>query len=106
MTWLKGMGGAILAAGAMFLAAMAVASAKRQHNSAQKWKDHAVEAAEADVANNLGSAKAALTQAKLHDARAKEAKERARVRLDNIGKRDDDISTIVSGWRSSRIKSS
>ena len=106
MKWLKGIGGAILAAGAMFLAAMAVANAKRQGASAQKWKERAVTDAESDVAENIVSAKAALTQAKLHSAKAKEAKEKARKRLDNIGKRDEEMSAIVSGWHSRRVRHS
>jgi len=104
MKWLKGMGGAILAAGAMFLAAMAIASAKRQKDSADKWKNQAVTDAEADVTGNIVTAKAALSQAKLHDQKARDAKEKARKRLDNIGKRDETMAGVVSGWRSSRVR--
>jgi len=104
MNWLKGAGGAILAAIGFFFAAMAVSNARRQKDSADKWKERAVADAESDVYDNITSAKAALSQAKLHDAKAREAAEKARVRLDNIGKRDDDMASIVSGWRSSRVR--
>ncbi len=104
MKWLTGIGGAILAAGAMFLAAMAVANAKRQGASADKWKERAITDAESDVAENIVSAKAALSQAKLHSQKAKQAKDQARKRLDNIGKRDEDMSAIVSGWHSRRVR--
>ena len=104
MKWFKTTAGAILAAGAMFLAAMAVANARRQGVSADKWKERAVTDAESDVAENIVSAKAALSQAKLHSAKAKELKEKARKRLDNIGKRDEDMGSIVSGWHTRRVR--
>jgi len=102
MTWLKTTSGAILAAIGMFLIAMSVANSRRQSQSAKKWKKLAVDGAEADVKNNLGSAAAALSQAKLFDARAKQAKEAAKKRLDKIGERDEDMGTIISGWSKSK----
>ncbi len=102
MSWLKTTSGAVLAAIGMFLAAMAVANARRQKTSADRWKNLAVDGAEADVKNNLGSAAAALSQAKRYDARAKQAKEAARKRLDKIGGRDDDMGSIISGWSKSK----
>jgi len=104
MNWLKGAGGAVLTAILAFLAAMAVADARRQKAAAQKWKDKAVNDAEADVEGHIVSAKASLSQAKLHGAKAKAAEEKARKKLDSIGKQNDDMATIVSGWRSSRVR--
>ena len=103
MRWLKGMGGSILAAVAMFLAAMAVASAVRQKGLANKWQQTAVDEKEKDVADSIGKAKAALSQAKLANSRAHEAKENARKKLDAIGRKDPELAAVVSGWRTSRI---
>lgn len=105
MDWLKANWTSFLVAIGMFFAAMAVAKAGREKASANKWKERAVADAEADVEENIVSAKAALSQAKLHDAKAREAKEKARKRLDKIGERDEDMATIVSGWRSARLRS-
>lgn len=106
MNWLKSSWAALLAAAAMFFAAMAVAKARREKASADKWKEQAVKVAEADVVDKVASAKIALAKAKTYDKRATEAKETARAQLDKVGKRDEDMAAIVSGWKSSRLRDS
>ena len=104
MNWLKGIGGSILAAVAMFLAAMAVASAVRQKGLADKWGQIAVDEKEKNVSDSVNKAKAALSQAKLANSRATEKKEAARRKLDAIAKKDPELSAVLSGWRSARLR--
>ena len=106
MTWLsttwKALATALLAA----LAVFAIASATRQKGLAKKWQDTAVAEKEKDVEDSVGKAKAAWSQAKLANARAKEKKESARRKLDAIGKKDPELAAIVNSWRSSRLRNS
>jgi hypothetical protein len=81
------------------LAFLAAARASREKATAKDWKDRAVAEAESDVQEEVDNAKASLSQAKLHDARAKEAKKKTKARLDAIGERDESMADIVSGWR-------
>lgn len=104
MNWIKGIGGAILAAGAMFLAVMAVASASRQKGLSEKWQKTAVDEKEKNVSDSVKKANQALTQAKLANNRASEAKENARKKLDAIGRKDPELAAVVSGWKSSRLR--
>lgn len=103
MSWIKatfsGLGAAILA----FLAFLAVSSAKRHKNEADKWKARAEAEKQSDVEDSAKKANQSLSQAKLHNAKASEAKERARVKIDQIAKKDPDMASIVSGWRSGRL---
>ena len=104
MNWLKGLGKSAWIAIGMFLAAMAVASAARQKGLANKWQQTAVDEKEKDVEDSIGKAKAALSQAKLANSRASEAKENARKKLDSIGRKDPELAAVVSGWKSSRLR--
>lgn len=104
MNWLKGLGSSIwigiLAVG-MALAAM---SAARSQTEAEKWRKTALDEKEKDVADSVGKAKAALSQAKLANNRAREKKEKARKKLDSIAVKDPEMSSVLSGWKSSRIQ--
>ena len=106
MNWLKTVwaasGTAILAA----LAVFAVVSAKNHKATAEKWQGKAVDEKEKNVSDSVNKAKAALSQAKLHNAKAGEAKEKARKKLDAIGKKDPELASVVSGWNSSRLRDS
>ena len=99
MKWFKTIGSGLTVAALAFLAFLLAAKAGREKASAQKWKDQAVTDAEGDVEGATETAKAALSQAKLHDARAKEAAKKTKARLDQIGKRDENMADIVSSWR-------
>ncbi len=104
MNWLKGLGSSIWIGILAVGMALAAASAVRSKAEANKWQRTAVDEKEKDVSDSVGKAKAALTQAKLANNRAKEAKENARKKLDVIGKKDPELARVVSGWKSSRIK--
>jgi hypothetical protein len=92
-----GIGIAVLA----FLAAMAAAKARQEKQRANEWAEQAEADAQADVVEGTDKAKAALSQAKLHEAKADEAKKAARARLDSIGERDEDVADVVHRWRKS-----
>lgn len=106
MKRLKSFGTAIWIGVLGFLAAMSVAAAKRQASSAEKWKQKALDEKSKDVEDSVKKANQALTQAKLANAKAGEAKEKAREKIDAIGKKDADMASIVSGWKSSRLRNS
>ena len=99
LTWIKSLGSGLIVAVLGLLACMAAAKAGREKASARTWKERAVLEAESDVQEEVDRVKASLSQAKLHDARAKEAKKKTKARLDAIGKRDENMADIVSGWR-------
>ena len=88
------------------LAVFAIASATRQQGIADKWKKTAVDEKEKNVSDSVKKANQALTQAKLANNRASEAKETARKKLDAIGKKDPELAAVVSGWKSSRLRNS
>ena len=97
MNWIKNTSSALIAAGLAFLAFMAVNKARSHKITAKKWQDKAVESGNADVKEGVESASAALGQAKLHAAKAKEAKAQGKAKLDKIP--DQDMAALVSGWR-------
>lgn len=99
LTWIKSLGSGLIVAVLGLLAFMAAAKMSRHKATAKEWKDRAVAEAESDVQEDVDKAKASLSQAKLHDARAKEAKKKTKARLDAIGKRDENMADIVSSWR-------
>lgn len=86
------------------LAVFAVAAAKRHKATSDKWHETAVDSELSNVEKGTGKAKAALSQAKLANARAGEAKTKAKEKLDAIGKKDPELAAVLSGWKSSRIK--
>lgn len=96
---------AIVGAFLAFLAIFAAASAARHKKTADKWRTQSEKDAMADVGNATQAAKAALSQAKLHDAKAKEAKRKARDKLDRLGEQDEEMADTLSRWkRSNRMR--
>lgn len=91
----KVISGAVL----FMLAAFAAASAARHKKTAEKWRAQSETDAMADVGNATQAAKAALSQAKLHDVRAADAKLKARDKLDRIGEKDEELSATLDRWR-------
>ena len=101
MNWLKGLGISVKVASLAFLAALAVMAAKRQKASAEKWHDKAVDIELGKVTEGTTTAKAASTQAKLHDNNAKAIKKKAEARITKMGGQDNEISDILDSWRAS-----
>ena len=85
-----------------FVAVVAAMSASRHKDSARKWQERAVRDAENDVQHGTDTARAALTQAKLHAAKAKDAEEQTRKKLDEINKHDPTMADITSRWHKPR----
>ena len=101
MNWLKGFGISLKVALTAFLAALSVMAMKRQKATAEKWHDKAVDIELGRVEKGTQTAKAASTQAKLHDNRALEIKAKAEKRIDQMGSADEEVADIVDRWRSS-----
>lgn len=98
MNFLKGLGISVKVAALAFLAALAVMAAKRQKDSANKWKDKALDIELGRVDMGTTTAASASTQAKLHDNKAKEIKKKAEARIDAMGGKDDEIADILDSW--------
>ena len=98
MNWLKGLGISVKVAALAFLAVLAVMAAKRQKDTADKWKDKATDIALGNVIKGTTTAKAANTQAKLHDNKAKDIKKKAEARITQMGDQDEDVSDIIARW--------
>jgi len=99
--WLKGLGISAKVALLAFLGVMAVMAAKRQKGIADKWKDKAVDIELGNVKKGTLTAKAASTQAKLHDNKAKAIKEKAEARVKQMGGQDEEVSDILDAFRNS-----
>lgn len=99
MNWLKGLGTSAKIAIGIFLAALAVMAAKRQEGIADKWKDKAVDIETGNVVKGVDTAKAALTQAKKHDAKARELQKKAKAIMDQTGKKDESTAVLLSRWK-------
>jgi len=99
MSWLKNISSGLVVAVLGFMAFMLAAKVSREKASAKKWKDRSIAVAEGEVDGDVQTARAALTQAKLHEAKAKEAAKRTKARLNQIGDRDESMADIVSSWR-------
>ena len=104
MDWLKGIGKSTWIALLAFIAALAVAKSTRKEKAKRKWQEASAIEAQSNVDGNIDRANRAMEQAKVASVQAKQAKEQARKKLDAIGKTDPDIASIVSGWRSSRLR--
>ena len=98
MNWLKGLGISIKVAALAFLAVLAVMAAKRHKDNARKWKLTALDVKNKDVETGTMTAKAANSQAKLHNAKAKEIKKKAEARITQMGEKDEDVSDILARW--------
>lgn len=99
MNWLKGLGKSAWIAIGIFLAAMAVAAAQRQKITANKWKDKAVDIETGNVVKGVDTAKVALTQAKLHNAKARKLQKKAKTIMDRTGKKDESTAMLLSRWK-------
>jgi len=97
--WLGSLGSGLAVALLALLAFLAAAKAGREKATAKEWKERAVAEAESDVQEEVDNAKASLSQAKLHDARAKEAGKKTKARLDEIGKKNESMADLVGSWR-------
>ena len=102
--WLKGIANATWIGLLAFVAAFYVVKAKRAEGTNRKLRKEAEGLAQTEVEENIVAAEVALDKAKVANLDAKIAKEKARKKLDAIGETDPDIATIVSGWRSSRLR--
>lgn len=98
MNWIKGLGISVKVAALAFLAALAVMAAKREKETAEKWHEKAVDIELGKVTEGTTTAKAASSQAKLHDARALEIKKKAESRITSIGESDEDVADIIRRW--------
>ena len=98
MTWLKGLGISVKVAALAFLAVLAVMAAKRQKDQADKWKDKAVDIELGNVVKGVETAKAASTQAALHDNNATAIKKKAEARITQMGSQDEDVADIIRRW--------
>lgn len=102
MDWLKGLGISVKVAVLAFLAALAVAAAKRHKDSALKWQDKAVSIDQGNVVKGIETAKAAATQAKLHEEKAEEIKKKGEARINEIGRKDESLADILDQFRKSK----
>ena len=96
--WFQGAWKAIGAGLLAVLAVMAVNAARREKKKAEKWQEKAVSIEEGTVTDSLETANAASTQAKLHEQRARDRKEKAEARLNQIGEVDEDVADILDRW--------
>jgi len=98
MNWLKGLGSAFCIGILGFAAAWAALSAVKSQAEADKWKKRADDEKEADVQAGTRKAQQHLTQAKLHESKAAQAKAIATKRIDAIGRSNETLSDVVSDW--------
>ncbi|MCH7764579.1 MAG: hypothetical protein IIB95_12725 [Candidatus Marinimicrobia bacterium] len=98
MNWLKGLGISVKVAALAFLAVLAVMAAKRQKDIADQWKDKAVDIKLGQVVKGVSTAKAANTQAMIHDSKARQIKKKAETRIDQMGGSHEDVADILRRW--------
>ena len=98
MNWIKSLGSAVWIGILGFLAAMALAAAKRQKNIADQWKDRALDIELGNVVKGTETAQAASSQAKIYDARAKQIKKKAEARIDQMAKQNQSIESLIDKW--------
>lgn len=98
MTFLKKLGSSFWIGLLAVAAAFAAISAAQSSAEAKKWQKRSDDEKEADVQAGTQKAKQHLAQAKIHEDKAAQAKAAATARLDAIGRKDETLSEIVSGW--------
>lgn len=98
MQWLKGLGISVKVAIGALLMALAVMAAKRHKDTADKWRNASVEIENGYVIKGIKTASAANSQAKIHDEKAKQIKKKAKARIDQIGKQDEDVKDLIAKW--------
>ena len=96
MNWIKGLSSAVWIGILGFLAAMALAAAKRQKDIADQWKDKAIDIELGNVVKGTQTAQAASSQAKIYDARAKQIKAKAEARK---AQQNKSIESLIDKWK-------
>ena len=96
MNWLSGLGISLKVALLAFLAALAGVAVLRHKKEAEKWRDKAVDIKLGNVVKGTTTAAAANTQAKLHQSRAKQIKDKALVRAKERGGKDEKIDKDIN----------
>ena len=96
MSWIKSLGIGLKVAFFAFLAAMALAAAKRQKDIANQWKDKAIDIELGNVVKGTQTAQAASSQAKIYDARAKQIKAKAEARK---AEQNKSIESLIDKWK-------
>ncbi len=101
MNWLKDLGISVKVAVVAFLMALTVMAYQREKGKVKKWQQTAIDVEDKNVNTGTMTAKAANSQAKLADNRAKEIKKKAKAHVKNMGGQDEDVKTILNQFRSS-----
>ena len=101
MNWLKGLGISVKVAVGAFLMALTVMAYQREKGKVRKWQQTAIDVENENVNTGTTTAKAANTQANLHDNQAKIIKKRAKAHIKSMGGQDEDVKSILSQFRSS-----
>jgi len=101
MNWLKGLGISVKVAIGALLMALSVMAYQRQVGEKKKWQQTAIDVENKNVETGTMTAKAANSQAKLADNRAKEIKKKAVAHAENMGGHDESISSIMDQFKSS-----
>ena len=105
MGFLKTSKAALIGALSIIAAIFAAASAARHKKTAEKWRQSGEVEKIKDVKDGVQKAEAHFSQAKLHDAKAEEAKLKARDKLDRLGEQDEELADTVERWkRSNRMR--
>jgi len=99
MNWLKSAWAPIAALGLAALAMLATWAAIREKATAKQWQGKAVAIEEGNVVKGIETAEQANTQAKLHNARAKERNMTAKARRAQIREKNEPIANIVDRWK-------
>lgn len=97
--WLSGLGSALAAAAIAFLAFMAINQRTGYKRTANKWRQRAEDELVSGRDDALERAKSARRQAGQHERLADEARGKAEKRIDELGKKNEDVADIVSRWR-------
>ena len=96
MNWIKSFGSAFWIGILGFLTYMAVVRASKHTATANKLRIIAED--EKVVHQNLRKASDALLEARVADTKAKEAKKKAKQKIDKIGESHEEISTLLDKW--------
>ncbi len=101
MNWLKGLGVSVKVAAVALLMALSVMAYQREKGKVKKWQQTALDVKNKEVNTGTMTAKAANTQAKLHNNKAKDIKKKAVAHAENMGGQDEDVNSILDQFRSS-----
>lgn len=101
MNWLKSIWAASGTAVLAMLAVFAVASAQRQKRVADKWKDKALDIELGNVSRGTLTAKAANSQAKVHEQKAKERNKKALAHMKKAGENNAPVADVLDAFRRS-----